>query len=126
MTKLKRAYLENRLERQLQQLIYPRLLILGEIGYLPMSEEASLCFRLVARRCEKASIVPDHGFGTLPTSTQTAITGHPIPVNLSQRCTALTPPGADLRMAGRTLGCIEIACQPAVDDLGQLQRIRDG
>lgn len=58
MTKLKRAYLENRLERQLQQLTYPKLLVLDEIGYLPMSrEEASLFFRLVARRYEKASIV---------------------------------------------------------------------
>ena len=58
MTKLKRAQQENRLERQLQQLCYPKVLILDEIGYLPMSrEEASLFFRLVARRYERASLV---------------------------------------------------------------------
>ena len=58
MTKLLRARQENRLERQLQQLAYPKVLILDEIGYLPLSrEEASLFFRLVARRYEKASIV---------------------------------------------------------------------
>ncbi|ECF0697724.1 hypothetical protein EZ794_23295, partial [Salmonella enterica subsp. enterica serovar Heidelberg] len=46
------------LERQLQQLSYARVLILDEIGYLPMNrEEASLFFRLLNRRYEKASII---------------------------------------------------------------------
>jgi DNA replication protein DnaC len=58
MTKLKRAQQENRLERQLQQLCYPKVLILDEIGYLPMNrEEASLFFRLVARRYERANLI---------------------------------------------------------------------
>ena len=58
MTRLKRAAQENRLERQLQQLVYPKLLIIDEIGYLPLNrQEASLFFRLVARRYEKASMV---------------------------------------------------------------------
>ena len=49
---------ENRLERQLQQLSYAQVLILDEIGYLPMNrEEASLFFRLLNRRYEKASII---------------------------------------------------------------------
>ncbi len=40
---LMKAKQENRLERQLQQLSYARVLILDEIGYLPMNrEEASL------------------------------------------------------------------------------------
>ena len=57
-TVLKRAQQENRLERQMQQLTYPKLLVLDEIGYLPMSrEEASLFFRLITRRYEKASTV---------------------------------------------------------------------
>jgi DNA replication protein len=52
------AKLENRLERQLLQLSYARVLILDEIGYLPMNrEEASLFFRLLNRRYEKASII---------------------------------------------------------------------
>lgn len=58
MTKLNRARQENRLERQLQQLTYPRVLILDEIGYLPLCrEDASLFFRLVARRYEKAATI---------------------------------------------------------------------
>ena len=58
ITRLKRSQAENRLERQLQQLTYPRVLILDEIGYLPMSrQEASLFFRLITRRYEKASLI---------------------------------------------------------------------
>ena len=58
MSRLKRAVQENRLERQLQQLVYPKLLIIDEIGYLPLNrQEASLFFRLVARRYEKASMI---------------------------------------------------------------------
>jgi DNA replication protein DnaC len=58
MTRLVRAKYENRLERALQQLSYPKLLIIDEIGYLPLSrEEASLFFRLVVRRYERASLI---------------------------------------------------------------------
>jgi DNA replication protein DnaC len=58
MVRLVRARHENRLERCLQQLSYPRLLILDELGYLPLSrEEASLFFRLLVRRCERGSLI---------------------------------------------------------------------
>ena len=58
MTRLKRAAQENRLERQLSQLVYPKVLIIDEIGYLPLDRrEASLFFRLVARRYEKAATI---------------------------------------------------------------------
>jgi DNA replication protein DnaC len=58
MTRLMKALHENRLERSLQQLVYPKVLIIDEIGYLPLSNvEASLFFRLVVRRYERASLV---------------------------------------------------------------------
>jgi DNA replication protein DnaC len=58
MTRLTRARHENRLERTLQQLGYPKVLVLDELGYLPLSrEEASLFFRLLARRYERASLI---------------------------------------------------------------------
>jgi DNA replication protein DnaC len=58
LSRLVRAKWENRLDRQLQLLVYPKVLILDEMGYLPMSrEEASLFFRLLCRRYEKASII---------------------------------------------------------------------
>jgi DNA replication protein DnaC len=58
MTRLLRARSENRLDRTLQQLAYPKVLILDEVGYLPLSrEEASLFFRLLVRRYERASLI---------------------------------------------------------------------
>jgi DNA replication protein DnaC len=42
----------------LQQLASPRLLILDELGYLPLSrEEASLFFRMLVRRYERGSLI---------------------------------------------------------------------
>jgi len=58
MLRLVKAFHENRLERSLQQLVYPKVLIIDEIGYLPLSNlEASLFFRLVVRRYEHASLI---------------------------------------------------------------------
>jgi len=58
MTRLTRAQHENRLEPALKQLTYPKLLILDELGYLPLSHpEASLFFRLIARRYERGSLI---------------------------------------------------------------------
>ncbi len=58
MGRLVRTGHENRLDRTLQQLAYPRVLILDELGYLPLTrEEASLFFRLLVRRYERASLI---------------------------------------------------------------------
>jgi DNA replication protein DnaC len=58
MTRLTKALHENRLERSLKQLVYPKVLIIDELGYLPLShDEASLFFRLVTRRYERASLI---------------------------------------------------------------------
>lgn len=58
MNRLVKALNENRLERSLQQLVYPKVLIIDEVGYLPLSRiEASLFFRLVVRRYERASLI---------------------------------------------------------------------
>lgn len=56
--RLGKARRENRIEQQLLQLVYPKLLIIDEMGYLPMSrDEAGLFFRLLSRRYERASII---------------------------------------------------------------------
>jgi DNA replication protein DnaC len=58
LTRLIKAQRESRLERQLMQFVYPKLLLLDEMGYLPMGrQEASLFFRLLSRRYEKASVI---------------------------------------------------------------------
>ena len=58
ITRLVKAQSENRLERALKQMVYPKLLVIDEMGYLPLSrDEASLIFRLITRRYERASTI---------------------------------------------------------------------
>lgn len=53
-----RACQENRLDQRLQQLSYPKVLVLDEMGYLPITrEEASLFSGLINRRCDRASTI---------------------------------------------------------------------
>ena len=55
---LKKAHLENRLPDKLKILAKYRMLIIDEIGYLPMDiQGANLFFQLIARRYEKTSTV---------------------------------------------------------------------
>jgi DNA replication protein DnaC len=58
VTTLTRAHQENRLEEKLKQLVQPKLLVIDEIGYLPLERlGANLFFQLVSRRYERGSIL---------------------------------------------------------------------
>ena len=58
ITTLTKAQNENRLEEKLKTLTQPKLLIIDEIGYLPLGQSgANLLFQLVARRYERGSII---------------------------------------------------------------------
>lgn len=55
---LNRAHFENRLDVKLKTLSKYKLLIIDEIGYLPMDKQgANLFFQLIAKRYEKSSII---------------------------------------------------------------------
>ena len=55
---LKKAHTENRLEQRLKQFCKYSLLIIDEIGYLPVDTDgANLFFQLIAKRYEKASTI---------------------------------------------------------------------
>lgn len=55
---LMRAHNESRLEEKLKLLIQPKLLIIDEIGYMPIDRlSANLFFQLVSRRYERGSIL---------------------------------------------------------------------
>src|SRR5689334_6172700 len=58
ITILGRAFAEGRLEERLKILTQPQLLIIDEIGYLPIDRQgANLFFQLVSRRYERGSII---------------------------------------------------------------------
>lgn len=55
---LRNAYEERRLERRMRIYLAPRLLIIDELGYLPLDKVgATVFFQLVAARYERGSIV---------------------------------------------------------------------
>jgi DNA replication protein DnaC len=55
---LNRAVAENRLEDTLKLYTVPQLLIIDEIGYVPVDRNcARLFFRLVSRRCEQGPLI---------------------------------------------------------------------
>jgi len=55
---LAKAHGENKLEERLRALCQPKLLIIDEIGYLPLDRHgASLFFQLIARRYEKGALI---------------------------------------------------------------------
>jgi DNA replication protein DnaC len=55
---LTKAYAENRLEERLKQYCLPKLLIIDEIGYIPIDRHgAHLFFQLISRRYERGAIM---------------------------------------------------------------------
>lgn len=55
---LKKAYLQNRLEDKLKTLAKYKLLIIDEVGYLPIDvESANMLFQLINKRYEKSSTI---------------------------------------------------------------------
>ena len=55
---LKKAHLENRLEQRLKYCSRMKLLIIDEVGYLPLDDESSkLFFQLIAKRYETHSTI---------------------------------------------------------------------
>jgi len=58
ITTLGRALAEGRLEERLKLLTQPQLLIIDEIGYLPIDRQgANLFFQLVSRRYERGTLI---------------------------------------------------------------------
>ncbi|MBY0489169.1 MAG: ATP-binding protein [Gemmatimonadaceae bacterium] len=59
ITTLGKALYENRLDERLKLLTQPKLLIIDEIGYIPIDRHvANLFFQLVSRRSERGAILP--------------------------------------------------------------------
>ncbi|MEO5824956.1 MAG: IS21-like element helper ATPase IstB [Gemmatimonadales bacterium] len=58
ITLLSKALYENRLDERLKLLTQPKLLIIDEIGYIPIDRQgANLFFQLISRRYERGSIL---------------------------------------------------------------------
>lgn len=79
MTQLKKALAENRLEQRLKFFSGYKVLIIDELGYMPVDDDASkLFFQLIARRYEKHSTIITTN---LAFSKWTEVFGSPILAN---------------------------------------------
>lgn len=58
ITSLAKSYVEGRLEERIKAYCLPKVLIIDEIGYLPIDRQgANLFFQLISRRYEKGSLI---------------------------------------------------------------------
>ena len=98
--RLLRANAENRLDRELSQIGRAGLLVVDELGYIPIDEEGSrLLFQVAANAYERQSIVHDrqHRVQRMGQDLRRPQHGTP-PVNRPHR-----PPRQDDRIRGRQL-----------------------
>ena len=79
LLQLKRAHLENRLEQRIKFFSKYKLLIIDEVGFLPLDIESSnLLFQLIAKRYEKNSTIVTTN---KPLSRWGEIFGEPVSAN---------------------------------------------
>ncbi len=58
MNNLQDADVNNKLEKRIRAYLKPKVLVIDEVGYLPLDrEKANLLFQLISRRYEKGSII---------------------------------------------------------------------
>jgi len=58
MNNLQDADVNNMLEKRIRTYLKPKLLVIDEVGYLPLDRaKANLLFQLISRRYEKGSII---------------------------------------------------------------------
>lgn len=104
VTQLNKAHYENQLETKLKKLSAYRLLIIDEIGYLPLDKQgANLIFQLVSRRYEKNStiITSNRGFAEWGEIFSDNIIASAILDRLLHHCTVININGNSYRLKDR-------------------------
>ncbi|MGI5839835.1 MAG: ATP-binding protein [bacterium] len=101
ITTLNKAYAENRLEEKLKAYCVPRLLIIDEIGYVPVDVHgAHLLFQLISRRYERGSVIltSNRGFGQWGEIFGDTIIATAILDRLLHHCTVVNIKGESYRL----------------------------
>lgn len=101
ITNLNKAYAENRLDEKLKSYCVPRLLVIDEIGYVPVDVHgAHLLFQLISRRYEKGSIIltSNRGFGQWGEIFGDTIIATAILDRLLHHCTVINIKGESYRL----------------------------
>ena len=98
---LNKAYAENRLDDKLKYYCIPKVLIIDEIGYIPVDiHGAHLLFQLISRRYERGSIIltSNRGFGQWGEIFGDNIIATAILDRLLHHCTVINVKGESYRL----------------------------
>lgn len=114
---LEKADRENRLERRMKVYIAPKLLIVDEIGYLPLDQQgATILFQLVTSRYEKGSMIltSNKGFSEWGDIFGDTVLAAAILDRLLHHCTTVNIRGESYRLKEkRRAGLFDPRTQPA-------------
>ncbi len=119
VSRLEQAQDRNQLEGELRRLERYQLLVVDEVGYLPLERQAAnLLFALVSRRYERGSIIitSNRGFEQWAEILGDAMVAAALIDRLVHHATMITLKGKSYRLRERGLGVVPAAQAPSLRD----------
>jgi len=119
VSRLEQAQDRNQLEAELRRLERYHLLIVDEVGYLPLERQAAnLLFALVSRRYERGSIIvtSNRGFEQWGEILGDAMVAAALIDRLVHHATMITLKGKSYRLRERGLDVVPAAQAPSLRD----------
>lgn len=116
LANLERAKAQNKLEERLKALGQPRLLILDEIGYVPLDRWAATClFQIVCQRYERGSIIltSNKSYGDWGTLFPDPIIASAILDRLLHHSTTIVIKGPSYRLKDKRKAGVALPVEPA-------------
>ena len=119
VSRLEAAQDRNQLEAELKRLERYQLLVVDEVGYLPLERSAAnLLFALVSRRCERGSIIvtSNRSFEQWGEILGDAMVAAALIDRLVHHATMITLKGKSYRLRERGVGIVPAAQAPSLRD----------
>ena len=116
---LGRAYREGRLDRRMRVYLAPKLLVIDEVGYLPLDDlGTTIFFQLVSARYERGSIIltSNRGFEAWGEILGDAMVAAALIDRLVHHATMITLKGKSYRLRERGLDVVPAAQAPSLRD----------
>ena len=117
LNSLERAKAANRLEERLKALGQPKLLILDEVGYVPLDRWAATClFQIVCHRYERGSIIltSNKSYGDWGTLFPDPIIASAILDRLLHHSTTVVIKGPSYRLKEKRKAGVALPAEPAI------------
>lgn len=122
LSSLERAKAQNKLEERLKTLGQPKLLILDEVGYVPLDRWAATClFQIVCHRYERGSILltSNKSYGDWGTLSPDPIIASAILDRLLHHSTTIVIKGPSYRLKEKRKAGVPLPAEPAAASTDQ-------